>query len=174
MITILTGPVGGGKTTFLKAAVGLLRGRGLLLDGYLCERIMDDGQIIGYDLADLCSGGRRPFLRMPGPPGGQKTGRYVLDPDGLAAAETIIGRSRPGALLIIDELGPLELEGKGVWPAAAPVFADSRRSCLAVVRETLLAGFRAHWPEGIETAVVELPVSRDPEVLAEAVSEVRA
>ncbi len=38
MITILTGPVGGGKTTFLKAVVGRLAALGRPPDGYLSER----------------------------------------------------------------------------------------------------------------------------------------
>lgn len=171
MITILTGPVGGGKTTFLRTAVGLLGARGLPVDGYLSERVMNRGDLVGYDLADLRSGLRRPFLRTAGPPDGLKAGRFVMDPGGLAAAETLIGRSRPAALLVVDELGPLELEGRGVWPAAAPVFADPRRNCLVVVRDTLRDAFRARWPEGIETAVVPLSVSGDPETLVRAVSK---
>jgi nucleoside-triphosphatase THEP1 len=170
MITILTGPVGGGKTTFLKAAVGLLRGRGIFLDGFLSERVMEGEEVSGYDLVDLRSGNRRPFLRRTGPSDGPKTGRYVLDPGALIAAEAIIGRSRPALPLVLDELGRLELEGKGVWPAAAPVFADSRRICLVVVREALLDDFRTRWPAGIETAVLPLPASRDPEVLARALA----
>jgi nucleoside-triphosphatase THEP1 len=165
MIKILTGPVGGGKTTFLKSAVGLLRERGILPDGYLSERVMDGTIVSGYDLADLRSGGRRPFLRRRDREEGPKIGPYALNPDTLAEAEEIIGRSRPAELLIIDELGRLELEGGGVWPAAASIFADPLRTCLVVVREALLDDFRTRWPAGIEISVVRLPASRDPEIL---------
>ena len=165
MITILTGPVGGGKTTFLKTAVDCLRFRGISPDGYLSERVMDGKTVAGYDLADLRSGGRVPFLRRPGPPEGTRVGSYGLFPDGLAAAEKIISRSRPSEPIVIDELGRLELEGTGVWPAAAPVFADVRRVCLVVVRDALFDHFRTRWPAGVAISVVPLPASRDPEIL---------
>jgi len=173
MITILTGPVGGGKTTFLESAVGRLRLRGMPPDGYLSERVMEGKTVSGYDLLDLRSGGRRPFLRRTGPPDGQKAGRYVMNSAGLAAAEKIIGRSRPGRLLVIDELGHLELAGKGVWPAAAPIFSDCRRANLVVIRRTLLDAFRTRWPAGIEISIVGLPASRDPDVLIRGISKGR-
>jgi nucleoside-triphosphatase THEP1 len=165
MITILTGPVGGGKTTFLKSAVDRLHLRGIPLDGYLSERVMEGKAVFGYDLVDLRSGGRRPFLRRRDRREGPGIGPYVLNPDGWTAAQKIIGRSRASELLVIDELGRLELEGTGVWPAAAPVFADGRRACLVVIRKALLDDFGTRWPAGIEISVLELPASRDPEIL---------
>ena len=137
MITILTGPVGAGKTTFLKAVVDRLRALGRPPDGYLSERAGD----------------------------GLRTGAFDVLPGGLAAAADIIGRSDPSRLLIIDELGRLELGGGGVWPAAVPVFADVRRSCLVVVRDALMEDYQKRWPAGIAVAVVPLPPSRDPEIL---------
>jgi len=168
MITILTGPVGGGKTTFLKAVVGRLTALGRPPDGYLSERAGDGRPAPGYDLLDLRTGRRIPFLRIAGAADGLRTGAFDVLPGGLAAAADIIGRSDPSRLLIIDELGRLELGGRGVWPAAAPVFADARRSCLVVVRDTLMEDFQKRWPARIAVAVVPLPPSRDPEILIRA------
>ncbi|MHB8054155.1 MAG: nucleoside-triphosphatase [Candidatus Aminicenantales bacterium] len=173
MITILTGPVGGGKTRFLKSAIDLLRSRGISPDGYLSERIMNGATVSGYDLADLRTGTRHPFLRRRDGDEGSGIGPYALNPDGLAAAEKIIGGSRAVEPLVLDELGYLELGGAGVWPAAAPVFADSLRVCLVVVRETLLDDFRTRWPAGIEISVVRLPASRDPEILVREMAKER-
>ena len=165
MITILTGPVGAGKTTFLKALVDRLRALGRPPDGYLSERAGDGLPAPGYDLLDLRSGRRMPFLRKAGRASGLRTGAFDVLPGGLAAAADIIARSDPSRLLIIDELGRLELGGGGVWPAAVPVFADVRRSCLVVVRDALMEDYQKRWPAGIAVAVVPLPPSRDPEIL---------
>jgi len=98
----------------------------------------------------------------------------MICPDGLAAAEKIIGRSRPDEPLIIDEFGRLELEGTGVWPASEPVFADGRRICLVVIRKALLEDFRTRWPAGMKISVVRLPASRDPEILVREILKGRA
>jgi molybdopterin synthase sulfur carrier subunit len=63
-------------------------------------------------------------------------------PEGLAQANGIIRRSRAGDLLIVDEIGPLELEGRGLWPALKDHLFDDRRRSLVVVRDSLLEQFR--------------------------------
>ena len=102
---------------------------------------MDGESVSGYDLLDLRSGRRRSFLRREGSPEGMPVGQYVMNPDGLTAAEKILGRCASSDLLILDELGRLELEGKGVWPAARPILTDDRRESLVVIRETLLDSY---------------------------------
>jgi hypothetical protein len=44
-------------------------------------------------------------------------------------------------LLIIDEIGPLELRGGGVWPALADVLRAPLLRCLVVVRDEILDRF---------------------------------
>jgi iron complex transport system ATP-binding protein len=143
VITILTGPVGSGKTTFLERALPSLRERHPNLDGYLSLRIFAGGATTGYDLRDLRSAARIPFLRRRGEADGFRVGPYVLLPQGLAAAEEIIRRGGPADLLIVDEVGPLELAGGGVWPALSGEFAGRDRPALVVVRETLVDDIRA-------------------------------
>jgi nucleoside-triphosphatase THEP1 len=166
VITILTGPIGGGKTTFLRSIVTRLGGHRVSFDGYLSERILEGGDLRGYDLADLRTGVRRPFLRRSGPLDWPAVGRFVMDPNGLAAAERIIARGLPADLLILDELGRLESEGRGVWPAARPVLADPRKDSLVVIREGLLDFFRMHWAgEGVPMRIVSVAERVDPETV---------
>ncbi len=142
MIFILTGEVGSGKTALLKKIVAELQFRGVQIDGFLSERIKDGDETAGYDLFDLRKRTRIPFLRRNGRDGWQKVGTYYVLPAGLAEAKSIIGRSGSPGLLIIDEAGPLELEGKGVWPSLGQVLADPSRQCFLVIRKGVLEDYK--------------------------------
>jgi molybdopterin converting factor small subunit len=75
-------------------------------------------------------------------------------PAGLAKANEIIRRSRAGELLIADEIGPLELEGRGLWSSLQDPLFDDRRRSLVVVRESLLEQFRILFAR-VQVRVVE-------------------
>lgn len=141
MIFILTGEVGSGKTALLKKVVGELENRGVKTDGFLSERITVGEETAGYDLFDVKKRTRIPFMRRNGRAGWQQAGPYYVLPAGLAEAEGIIARSRRPEILIVDEAGPLELEGKGLWPGLSRILADPGRHCLLVVRTSALEGF---------------------------------
>jgi MoaD family protein len=140
MIYILSGAVRSGKTTWLKSYVS----RSIFsapVDGFLSLRVLHAGGENGYDLLDLKDGSIRPFLRRGKMPGLQNVGAYRVIPDGLSHAEAVIGRSRPADLVIVDEVGPLELAGEGLWPALKIIVFDPRRKFLLVIREGLLQEF---------------------------------
>jgi nucleoside-triphosphatase THEP1 len=161
VIYILTGPIGAGKTSFLERSLPALRASQPGLDGYLSLRILAGEETAGYDLLDLRSGARTPFLRRGGEPAGQRVGPFSLLPGGLGAAETVLCRGRPGRrggageFLVVDEIGPLELAGGGVWPAFVEALSAGDRPALAVVRESLLAGFLEKFA-GREIKVIRL------------------
>jgi sulfur-carrier protein len=140
MIYILSGAVGSGKTTWLKNYVSSSK-FSMPVDGFLSQRVLRDGGTNGYDLFDLKDGSIRPFFRRGEKPGRQNVGAYHAVPDGLSHAEAIIGRSRPADLVIVDEVGPLDLAGEGLWPALKTVVFDPRRKFLLVIRESLLLEF---------------------------------
>ncbi|MGD0783947.1 MAG: nucleoside-triphosphatase [Candidatus Aminicenantales bacterium] len=141
MIVILTGGVGSGKTAFLTGLLKVLRSRSLPLDGFVAERVFHDRRLTGYDLAAVRDGRRFPFLRRGERTGGATIGPWLSAASGLAAAAEIIRASDPGAILVIDELGPLELEGRGHWPALAAVLDQPGRRFLFVIREGCLIRF---------------------------------
>ena len=136
-IHILTGPVNSGKTTFLRDVLtGFAPPRPLR--GYLSLRVIEEGRSEGYDLLDLSDGSERPFLRREGDPGWQRVGPYFLIPETLALAERIIRESAPGGLLVVDEVGPLEMSGGGIWQALDGILHEGDRDAVLVVREGLL------------------------------------
>jgi nucleoside-triphosphatase THEP1 len=141
MIVILTGRVGSGKTAFLTGLLKLLPARSLFADGFVGERLFENDRLLGYDLVAVRDGRRIPFLRRAEGTGGETIGLWRLDPRGQAAAADIIRASDPRSILIIDELGPLELEGRGHWPALAAVLDQPGRRFLFVIRKECLNGF---------------------------------
>lgn len=142
MILILTGPVHAGKTSFLKSLLPVCRSRGIPVCGYLSLSVSKQGRTSGYDLFELKRSRSVPFLRRKGRPGWQKVGPFFFLPPGLQAAEAIILGCPAGEWLIVDEVGPQELSGHGVWPALSAALSRPELFCLLVARESLLGELR--------------------------------
>jgi nucleoside-triphosphatase len=142
MILILTGAVGSGKTGFLRKLITYLGSEDIAVAGFFCPRVFQDDELIGYDLVDAANLKRKPFLRKgEAEGGGEAVGPYRLQGDVQSSANAILSSSAPAAQLIVDELGPFELAGKGHWPALAPLLDDPQRNFLFVVRDTCLDDF---------------------------------
>jgi nucleoside-triphosphatase THEP1 len=142
MILVLTGPVHAGKTGFLKNILPVLKVWGIPVSGYLSSSILKQGRLSGYDLFDIKTGKSVPFLRRRGRTGWQRVGPYYFLPSGLRAAENTILSCAEGEWLIVDEVGPQELAGRGVWPALSTFLSRPELDCLLVVRRPLLEDVR--------------------------------
>ncbi len=143
MIVVLSGPVHAGKTTLLERATALWTARGLICAGFLSPAVTDEAGEGGYDLVELPTGRRRPYLRRRGPEGAERVGPYVFVPETLERARAIIRAAGAAEPLVVDEVGPLELEGGGLWPALRPALEPAGRGLLLVVRETLVGDLAA-------------------------------
>ena len=141
MIYILTGPVHSGKTTFLKKVIRELREKKFIIGGFLSESIWKNNECTGYDLLDLNEEKSFPFIRRTGEKKWQKVGPYFFIPECLDRAKNIIFQNNNADLLIVDEVGPLEQAGKGLWPALKHVIFQSSINCLLVVRINILDNF---------------------------------
>ena len=141
-VFVLTGPVHSGKTTFLKGAAAFWDLAGFSVGGFLNDARFDVGRVMGYDLFDLRGGESVPFLRAEGGPDRQRVGGFSLVPGGLERAEGILARDIRADILVVDEVGPLELAGLGIWPALSAALSAGAK-CLCVVRMTILEEFRA-------------------------------
>jgi nucleoside-triphosphatase THEP1 len=134
---VLTGPVHSGKTTFLASAAQGWRSEGVAVGGFLSVARPFGGPTEGYDLLDLSEGAGVPFIGRAGKPGWPVVGAWALDPAGLARAGAILERDAAADVVVVDEVGPLELGGGGLWPFLADALARGVR-CLCVVRDTAL------------------------------------
>ncbi len=138
MILVLTGPVHGGKTTFLESSLARWASRGLAPGGFLSVAVTDTSGAAVYDLLELKTRRRHPFLRREGEPNAERIGPFFFVPSTLELARSLIREADPRELLIVDEVGPLELMGGGLWPALREFLSRPGRRCLLVVREEVL------------------------------------
>ena len=143
-IVVVTGELGCGKTTVCGRVVALARAQGMVVAGVLTLARFADGLKAGLDVEDLRTGRRRLLAERDCPSGGPQTGMWHFYADGLSWGEEALSRTAPCDLLIVDELGPLELiQGQGWTVGLDVLLAGGYRLALAVVRPALLPCFLA-------------------------------
>jgi nucleoside-triphosphatase len=122
------------------------------------------GRRVGSNALDLLTGKEIPFARLSRCRSfkeGEKVGDYTIGRDGILFACGAIERaveSRCG-LVVIDEVGPLELRGKGLMPAVELALA-SEVNVLIVVRSSLKEAVQRHFPQYEFVVVADLAQSR--------------
>lgn len=153
-VIMLCGAKGTGKTTCLRAQVAIARDLGRPAGGIAAPAVFEDGRRIGYDLLDLQSGGRFPLARLAaGNDSGIVVGAYRLEPDAVAhGIAAIIGAIRQGLdLVVIDEIGPLELQGEGWAPALEIALAECgpRQELILTVRPSVVEQLPGRFPSPV-------------------------
>lgn len=147
-LAFLTGGRGAGKTRWCEALVRAARAAGLSACGLLSPPVLVGEEKSGIDLLDLATGERRRLAERarPGLPGTAGLG-WRFHPKALAAGNALLERVVACDLLLVDELGPLELR-RGSGFTAAFGLLDARRYGLAivVVRPGLVGAARSRWP----------------------------
>lgn len=142
-IHILTGPVHTGKTTRLMHWASSQKN----IDG-IFQPIIDEKRFL-YHIASRT-------LRMLESPSNStdekviKIGNYRFSKEVFIWAQTILLNSLDKNLdwLIIDEIGPLELDGSGLEPIITKIFNESEKfsgKILCVVRDSMIDKFVEHY-----------------------------
>ncbi len=105
---LLEGRPGIGKTTVARRVLKLLQEAGVPVAGFTTGELRTGGRREGF-VVEAVSGAREVLAHvdLPGPP---RVGRYGVD---LAALERValpaLGDSGPGGVVVVDELGKMEL-----------------------------------------------------------------
>jgi nucleoside-triphosphatase THEP1 len=150
-IVVLSGESGCGKTTLCARVAALAGAQGLLVAGVLTPSRLVDGRRVSLDVEDVRTTQRRPLAEActepqqssAGSAGGPVTESWRFYADSLAWGTEILQHATPCDVLIIDELGPLELvRGQG-WVIGLDVLRGGRyRLALVTVRPALLSRFQ--------------------------------
>jgi nucleoside-triphosphatase THEP1 len=166
-IILLTGERGVGKTTVCHKTVDLAQTKGFTCGGVLTLSYPTDER----DVLDVGSGRAR-CLTLPVTPSDQTPkpgaspaviqGRFRFDPATLAWGSDALTRALGCHLLVVDELGPLELERGGGWVRALDVLhAADFALALVVVRPELLDQAQAKLPARAPTVLTVTLHNRD-------------
>ncbi|MDD5307871.1 MAG: nucleoside-triphosphatase [Deltaproteobacteria bacterium] len=158
-VILLTGPKFSGKSLFVEGLLSSLREKGLRVAGFVQRGVFDaEGRKVGYDLVGLVSGSCRPLARLSDAGHG-----WLFDDAAFGAALSELGESAD--LTVIDELGPLELAGKG-HARALDLALGSSRAVLVVVREELAGDAERLLAARAAVTVVRFEPGQDSEIAA--------
>ena len=138
MRLVVTGPVEIGKTTVLRMLLPRLRRQGFQLGGVLTTTDARGGKWV----QDLQTRQRR-LLGPRRPMGDVDVGRYGFRSEAMAFANRAIAQAQASGLLIVDELGSLELKGQGFVSALEALSGRGKKPALLVIRQKLLTEYAA-------------------------------
>jgi len=153
-VFIITGSVAGGKTTYIKKMINIFREKNIKIGGILSERILTDSQTTGYDLINIETGEKEVFLRQDGECGSQKIGRFTICPEGISMGESVLNSLilQKNTIVIIDEVGLLELRGNGWSACINELLEKSGNHILITVRDDYVEKVKEKW--NLEDAVI--------------------
>jgi nucleoside-triphosphatase THEP1 len=154
---LVVGEPRSGKTSWCREYIDGRRKCGCIVGGVLASPIEKQGQRIGFNATDLLTGKQAPFARLSRLrrfKRGEAVGDYTISRRGISFACGAVERAIESRCdwVVIDEVGPLELDGKGLMPAVELVLG-SRVNVLIVVRSSLRKALEGRFPQ-YEFAVV--------------------
>lgn len=149
-VVILTGEIQQGKTTFAQKVVSDLVNENYKITGFFSQGINKEGKRTGFDLVDietsekieLCSDNKyETKIRL---------GHYFFNTDALLFGNKILSAEKVAEkqLIVIDEIGPLELKGQGWSNSIEELTGKYSIPQLWIVRKTLVEKVSRRWNIG--------------------------
>ncbi len=143
-VVVVTGRPDCGKTTAILAAVGELIRGGTQVAGFAQPGVWDEGSKVGFLVRDLGTGEEAELARRVERDQGQHGTCFRFSEAGFSLASQALARTAPGAVLVVDEVGPVELRGHGHMPALrAALRTEGLTGAILVVRRHLVPALLA-------------------------------
>jgi nucleoside-triphosphatase THEP1 len=149
-LILVTGPSGSGKTRWCMRLVERANALGIHAAGLVSPAVFEGEHKIGINLLDLGSGIQRTLAVRGGETGGGPIiGEWHFDNETLKWGNDLLAHAAEYPLLILDELGPLELErGVGLTNSSGLIAERGYRLACVVVRPSLLPTAQKLWSWG--------------------------
>jgi len=148
---ILTGDRNSGKTYRCSELVSYLKETNLSIGGILCPPVFHDNQKVAIKIVDI----QTEQSRLLGCTSTSETctihvGNWWLDPEVITWGNQIIHKATNSDILLIDEIGPLELEfDKGLTAAIHVLDKEKYNRAVVVIRPELLSIALNRWHQAI-------------------------
>lgn len=136
---IVTGSVHSGKTTFLKSLINELTTNGVRFRGFAAPAVFSNGQRTGFNLNLLPDNTIMPFSVTADAPNAIRVGPFSISSDAYNTGMELIMKatSQNCDVVIIDEIGPWELENRGWAPAVNHILKNTNLPLILVIRSEI-------------------------------------
>jgi nucleoside-triphosphatase THEP1 len=177
-IFLVTGSIRGGKTTFLTNLIVRLKQSKLKVGGILCPGKFSSGKRSAFSLKNIQNGAELPMASNLETAGWFKYRRFWFNPEAFKQGEIWIreGLKKNTQIMVIDELGPMELEGSG-WSV---LLNDLAKTAVPVqlwsVRESIIEEVMKRWsiPSSNLIHIEKLAVDQAAALISERLKNVSA
>jgi nucleoside-triphosphatase THEP1 len=149
-VVIITGDIHQGKTTFVKEIITDLQKQKIGIAGFLSIGVDENGIRTGFNLADIGSSRQIELCSDKKDDKRLKLSRFYFNQEALALGNEILNPDNLSdkQLIVIDEIGPLELNDQG-WSRAIEILTSSITiPQLWIVRRGLLQKISKRWNIG--------------------------
>jgi len=157
-VVVVTGMGDSGKTEAVTAAAGRLQCSGVHVVGFVQPGEFFEGKKVGFRLRDLATGQEAVLATLGERGGGDFGTRFQFSEEGFQLGREALARIAPNSIVIIDELGPVELRGQGHMPAVRKALAVAHLGgAMIVVRRSLVPSLLAEL-DASDAVVVDVEV----------------
>jgi len=148
-IFILSGTREIGKTTLLIKLVERARLMHILAAGVISPPVYSEGKKVGIDLMDVKTGVKKKLADLRrNDSSGMFTDHWSFLDESLNWGNELLGQCTPCDLLIVDELGPIELErGQGWQNGLTAIASNDYQVAVLIIRPELISTSKIIWPQ---------------------------
>ncbi len=135
-VIIISGKKGEGKTTFVQNLIPLLKSKNYSVGGILSQKIIKNDDIIGYEIEDIETNQKFPFLTL-NQNQGDLIGKFQINPIGIEKGNEILSieKQKNNQFIIIDEVGKLELESNGWYLSLIELINKTDKTIIITVKD---------------------------------------
>jgi len=172
-LIIITSEINSGKTATLEKISNVLKAKNISVGGFLSIAEFEKGKKVAYHLKNITTDEKVPLAtqkkfdtniknchpefisgsyEMPKQVRHDITGKYYFYPEAFEKANDWLTDTRAFNVIIIDEVGPLEMRGGGFYELLSNLFQDFKGVLIVAVRTEILEEFQIKFPHP-ETAI---------------------
>ena len=169
-VFIISGRSGEGKTSLLLQVIKILTNKGLNIYGFYAEGKWEQNTRSGHCLVEIGGESRIELCTTNKTEGWQKEDRFYFNPNAIKTGNNIIEQATESEaqLIVIDEIGPFELQGK-IWAKRfSALLKSSKVPILITTKQKLINAVVTKF--GI-TDFIEFPSNTSARVIVETLSE---